>query len=1670
MSFDCQKLFRSSLFSILLLVSPVKGWAQNVDHLITSTIAGTTGSLNHGPTDFLINTIDDVNSDSNGNIYLLSKYSHLIYKISPNGVFSHFAGSGVGGYSGDCINLNNPQGNCPLANAQFKRPGSLTSDTWGNIYIADTQNHFIRMITPQNQIFTIAGTHAGSDQLNQAPLATTLAFPDSVAFKSTANDRGVLYVSDTNHHRILSTTITRVEINNVATYQFTAFALVAGTGVRGFAGDGGLAINAQLSYPGKLQLAPEDGTLYFIDSGNSRVRKIYLNGGNTLITTVAGTGQTEFNGDNIAPTQAQLGASSLIVWNNNQIDIADSSNSRIRRIANNTIQTIAGTGISGTTTLGEQASRSHLPQQFTIFRKPGSNDTLFFDTNSETRQLRVIHNGIIEAFAGILNQGYEGDNGPATQAKLAGPRGIVLDTDGTLYFSERYSNRIRKITQNGIITTWAGNGSFDRPIGFENVRATLSPMNYPYGLALDYDHNLYIADSGNNVIRKVTPGGIISTLAGTTNPGFSGDGQRADHAELDSPRGIATDENNNIYILDTENYRIRRVTSNGIIDTLAYLGNTGTGQDLPQSNVLSIGITFDESLQALFVTFTDKQIRRIDLNGHISTVIISDAVENIPQQFFQLDALGTLTSDDLGNLYVSEFYQARIWKISNVDNPQATKSLLAGILYETNGYWGDGQKSLEAQLLYPSGIAVDPRGCFYVSEENNNLVRFFCDPALPPPVFEEPINPPAPPQVPAGDSDGDGLNDAQDNCLQVPNVNQLDFDQDTVGDTCDNCVDIPNPDQRDDNGNGKGNPCEGDQDPDSDGIVNNQDNCDAAANPGQEDTDGDGVGDMCDNCRDVANPDQKRSDNDPSGDACDPDDDGDGIDDGNDNCPQMVNPLQEDADGNGTGDACEANAGGAAGAGGPGGAAPAGGAGAPAGSGGGGCSLNATQNTQNNFGGWILLGIIGALSRNSKSNIKKIFRNLLIVCILFASHTSWALTMKVTTTEDLDPADARVECPVPNPNPNGKVCSLRAAIAKSNAHADAIDVIKLNGPAEYPINHCPEDVRSITFNITNPTLTIEGTSAENTVIIPEIACQYLFKVSANSSVLFRKFQIRGAANQKPSLFYNLGTLTLNFIKISGYNGKILYNSKTANIWNSTIINSASHSTLIFSTETGQLTITDSVFDGNSTIDPSMANMSSHQVNAPGGGLTLSRNIFTGGNTTSCIVRASSSAEKQVLIHKNTFRDLQLMPPDLFNNFNFTVHNEQRGAVCLHGGDNNTVSENIIYHNSSSGVLIRQASSALIINNVIDGNLGSGVLYDNSVNPSTLVHNTIINNQHGGAKLAPNSILKGNLLSHNTLSPEIGIPQDLTLTNPDNPHTIISQGGNVIGQISSDVILQNQEDDRIGTIDAPLHLIKLQFLQALGAVPILESHPATNRIQENNCYTQDGQILPDIRGTVRPQAGNCDAGSYELTPGIVDADADGVANAQDNCPGVANPAQIDEDNDGLGNECDNCPVNANPEQENRCFDMDGDGVTYGDNCPHIPNLPQADEDGDGVGDACDEVNAPPADPNVAREQPEPQGQGQPQPAEGEPDAPPVNGGAPANGGDVNLPADDGAPTPNGGAAPAKGEDVAPVVDDQVIIQKDGAPIENKPEPDDNGNAATSPAGGASTAGGCSLRAL
>lgn len=329
---------------------------------------------------------------------------------------------------------------------------------------------------------------------------------------------------------------------------------VIGNGTGTYAGDGGSATSASIRYPYHMVIDGA-GNMLLADWGNNRIRKITPAG---IITTIAGTGVSTYGGDGGPATAAYLNQpADIAIDASGNILFSDNGNKRIRKIdASGTITTVVGTGSPGSSGDGGAATAATINDPRGIHIDAAGNLFIAEASNHIIRKVNAA--GVISTVAGNRTGGSGGDGSAATAAQLNNPQDIAFDAAGNMYISDYNNHKIRMVTTSGTIATYAGTGTS----GYtgDGGPANVARIKYPAGLYIDAADNMYIADNGNGVIRKIKKSGTISTVAGNGSFGYTGDGMPATAAMLNSPNSIVKDASGNLYITDELNNRIRKVT------------------------------------------------------------------------------------------------------------------------------------------------------------------------------------------------------------------------------------------------------------------------------------------------------------------------------------------------------------------------------------------------------------------------------------------------------------------------------------------------------------------------------------------------------------------------------------------------------------------------------------------------------------------------------------------------------------------------------------------------------------------------------------------------------------------------------------------------------------------------------------------------------------------------------------------------------------------------------------------------------------------------------------------------------------------------------------------------------------------------------------------------------
>ena len=636
-----------------------------------------------------------VTVDAAGNLYIVDEANHRVRRVDRAGVITTVAGTGVWGYSGD---------GGPATAAQLHYPQGVAVDATGNLYIADQLNHRVRRVDRAGVITTVAGTGVWGYSGDGGPAtAAQLHYPQGVAVDATGN----LYIADQLNHRVR-----RVDRAGVIT-------TVAGTGVWGYSGDGGPATGAQLDHPQGVAVDAA-GNLYIGDSGNERVRRVDRAG---VITTVAGTDAGGAVGDGGPATDAQLASpGGVAVDRLGNLYIGDSGSARVRRVdPAGVITTVAGTGVSGYSGDGGPATNAQLtwPAGVAVDRL----GNLYIVDRENYRVRRVDRAGVITTVAGTGGGGPVGDGGPATSAALNQPGGMVVDGLGNLFIAENANHRVRRVDPAGVITTVAGTGVAGH--SGDGGPAASARLGFPEGVVVDAAGNLYIADSGNHRVRRVDRAGVITTVAGTGVWGYSGDGGPATGAQFRGPEGVAVDGAGNLYIADSGNHRVRRVDRAGVITTVAGMGVWGySGDGGPATNAQltwPADVAVDRLGNLYIVDRENYRVRRVDPAGVITTVagtgVAGHSGDGGPAASSRLNAPEGVVVDAAGNLYIADSGNHRVRRVDRA----GVITTVAGT--GVWGYSGDGGPATNAQLTWPAGVAVDGASNLYVADTFNHRVR-----------------------------------------------------------------------------------------------------------------------------------------------------------------------------------------------------------------------------------------------------------------------------------------------------------------------------------------------------------------------------------------------------------------------------------------------------------------------------------------------------------------------------------------------------------------------------------------------------------------------------------------------------------------------------------------------------------------------------------------------------------------------------------------------------------------------------------------------------------------------------------------------------------------------------------------------------------------------------------
>ncbi len=477
-----------------------------------------------------------------------------------------------------------------------------------------------------------------------------------------------------------------------------------------------------------------------------------------IVQTVAGSGRLPFTGAGQPATNVFLfSVQRMALDGSGNLYFTERYYNRVFRVsAAGAITLFAGDGESGTSGDGGQA----LAARFTSLEgiAVGPDGSVFLGDVARIR--KVSPAGVVTTFAGTGDNGYSGDGGPATQARLTQATGMCFDRNGNLYFADALNHVVRRIDTNGIITTVAGTGALGST--GDNQQATAAKLNTPHDVAADTDGNIYIADTGNNRVRRVGANGVIAAFAGKGETGYAGDGGAATEARFTNPYGVAVDSNGNVLICDGTNSRLRRVSREGIVSTIsnemtlpydvvvtqanAYIvddwfgrkiyrtgdggttviagatRSTGLGDKGAATSAVLLeprGVAVDRNGAVMIAEHGDGRVRRMDTAGAIDTyagkgMTTAYSGDNGPATSAGIVQPMGITVDAQGNTYVTSNIGVR--KITG----SGTITTYAGNLQL--GFSGDGGLATQASVRFPNGLSTDAN-YLYIADTVNHRIR-----------------------------------------------------------------------------------------------------------------------------------------------------------------------------------------------------------------------------------------------------------------------------------------------------------------------------------------------------------------------------------------------------------------------------------------------------------------------------------------------------------------------------------------------------------------------------------------------------------------------------------------------------------------------------------------------------------------------------------------------------------------------------------------------------------------------------------------------------------------------------------------------------------------------------------------------------------------------------------
>jgi sugar lactone lactonase YvrE len=599
----------------------------------TTTIAGRGGLFGRRDGTARVARFDlphDVVADSAGNLYITDYANDTIRKMTPDGMVSTFAGmAGVAG-SQDGVG----------SEARFWNPIGITIDSAGCLFVVDYANNTIRKITPDAEVTTFAGLAGVSGSQDGTGSEARFWGPDDV----TVGPDGNLFVSDG-----FNETIRQMTPDAVVT------TLAGKVGVSG--SDDGIGSDARFYSPRSVT-TDASGNLYVADSSNSTIRKI-LPG--AVVTTFVGKAGMFGSDDGVGDQARFFFPDGLVSDAIGTLFVADTYNNTVRQITPDAVvTTIAGLpGGSGSADGTGAEARFNIPKGVAVDR---AGNSYVADSFNDTIR-RISPAGEVVTIAGSPGK-IGSDDGNGSAARFYNPIGIVVDRAGNIFVADTSNDTIRKITPEAEVTTFAGKAG---QRGARDGVGSEARFDNPNQLAIDPADNIYVADTHNQIIRKITPDAVVTTVAGLANVSGSEDGIGSE-ARFNDPAGVAADAFGNLYVADSTNHTIRKIAPGAVVTTFAgTAGRYGT----------------DDGVGAAARFKTPEGV----------------------------------AVDGAGNVYVADTFNYRMRRI----NRDAVVTTIAGGSAYAGVYDGKGRA---VGFNEPSGVAADSAGNVYVADSRNHTIRF----------------------------------------------------------------------------------------------------------------------------------------------------------------------------------------------------------------------------------------------------------------------------------------------------------------------------------------------------------------------------------------------------------------------------------------------------------------------------------------------------------------------------------------------------------------------------------------------------------------------------------------------------------------------------------------------------------------------------------------------------------------------------------------------------------------------------------------------------------------------------------------------------------------------------------------------------------------------------------